>query len=319
MPKTIVITGASSGFGAMSARALADAGHTVYAGMRDTAGRNAGAAKEFDAYAATAHSVEMDVSDQGSVDAAIARIVAEAGRLDVVIHNAGHMTLGPIEAFTVEQLASVYDTNVLSTQRVNRAVLPHLRRQRDGLLIWVGSTSARGGTPPYLGPYFAAKAAEDALAVSYAAEVSRFGIDTSIIVPGSFTTGTNHYAHAGHPEDTETRDAYEQVYPGVMDDLLSRQAALTPSNADPQEVARQIAWIVDLPKGERPFRVYIDPAHDGAEEVFRIGDRIRRDFYHTVGYEELLTPRGGTAATPPVSDLGQASQSYEPGGPTSKP
>lgn len=112
------------------------------------------------------------------------------------------MVLGPTEAFTPEQLADVYDTNVLSTQRVNRAVLPHLRKQRDGLLVWVGSTSTRGGTPPYLGPYFAAKAGEDSLAVSYAVEVARFGIDSVIIVPGSFTTGTNHFANAGHAQDT---------------------------------------------------------------------------------------------------------------------
>ena len=72
----------------------------------------------------------------------------------------------------------------MSTQRVNRAVLPHLRAQGDGLLVWVGSTSTRGGTPPYLAPYFAAKAAEDSLAVSYAAELARFGIDTTIVVPG---------------------------------------------------------------------------------------------------------------------------------------
>jgi NADP-dependent 3-hydroxy acid dehydrogenase YdfG len=72
----------------------------------------------------------------------------------VVVHNAGHMVLGATEAFTPEQLAAVYDTNVLSTQRVNRAVLPHLRAQGDGLLVWVGSSSTRGGTPPYLAPYF---------------------------------------------------------------------------------------------------------------------------------------------------------------------
>ncbi len=80
----------------------------------------------------------------------------------------------------------VYDTNVLSTQRVNRAVLPHLRARGDGLVVWVGSSSSRGGTPPYLGPYFAAKATEDALAVSYAAELSRFGISTTTaaVVPG---------------------------------------------------------------------------------------------------------------------------------------
>jgi NAD(P)-dependent dehydrogenase (short-subunit alcohol dehydrogenase family) len=296
MTKTVVITGASSGFGAMTARALADAGHTVYAGMRDTTGRNAQAAADLAEHAQNlgvrAHAVEMDVADQASVDAAIHRVITEAGRLDVVVHNAGHMTLGPVEAFTVEQIASIFDTNVLSTQRVNRAALPHLRRQRDGLLIWVGSTSARGGTPPYLGPYFAAKAAEDSLAVSIAAEVARFGIDSTIVVPGSFTTGTNHYAHAGHPQDTAVAEDYEQVYAGVMDDLLKRQAALTPPDADPAEVARQISQLVDLPRGRRPFRVYIDPAQDGAEEVFRVGDRIRREFYRAVGYEDLLAPQG---------------------------
>jgi NAD(P)-dependent dehydrogenase (short-subunit alcohol dehydrogenase family) len=286
--RVAVVTGASSGFGAMTARELVHSGHTVYAGMRETRGRNRAAAEEFDRIG---HSLEMDVSDQSSVDAAVERVIGEQGRIDVVVHNAGHMTLGPAEAFTPEQLAAVYDTNVVSTQRVNRAVLPHLRAQGDGLLVWVGSSSARGGTPPYLAPYFAAKAAEDALAVSYAVEVARFGIDTTIVVPGSFTSGTNHYAHAGHPDDAAVADEYARVYDGAIDDLLARQAAQSPPDADPQEVAREIARVVDLPTGSRPFRVYVDPAQDGAEEVFRVGDRIRRDFYRSLGYEGLLTPR----------------------------
>src|SRR3954468_21302542 len=196
----------------MTTRALADAGHRVYAGMRGTTARNAPAVAELAEYARAhgveARAVEMDVSDQASVDAAVKEILEDAGRLDVVVHNAGHMVLGPAEAFTPEELAEVYDVNVLSTQRVNRAVLPHLRARGDGLLVWVGSSSSRGGTPPYLAPYFAAKAAEDALAVSYAAELARFGIDTTIVVPGAFTTGTNHFANAGRPQDGAVADAY---------------------------------------------------------------------------------------------------------------
>ena len=293
-PQVVIITGASSGFGAMSARALADAGHTVYAGIRATTGRNAPAVEAARAYAEE-HSValrpvEMDVADQGSVDAAIAHVLAEAGHLDVVVHNAGHMVLGPTEAFTPEEIATVYDTNVLSTQRVNRAALPHLRAQGSGLLLWVGSSSTRGGTPPYLAPYFAAKAAMDALAVSYAAEVARFGIETTIVVPGSFTTGTNHFANAGAPADTGTAAAYEQRYAGLMDQVSSRLAELSPRDADPTEVARQIVATVDAPRGQRPFRVHIDPADDGAEAVNALGDQVRTTFYKRIGLTDLLTP-----------------------------
>ena len=279
----------------MSARALARAGHTVYAGIRDTAGRNAPAVADASAFAAEQgadlRTVELDVADQGSVDAAIARVVAEAGRLDVVIHNAGHMVLGPTEAFTPEQLASVYDTNVLSTQRLNRAALPHLRAQGHGLVLWVGSTSTRGGTPPYLAPYFAAKAAMDSLAVSYAAELARFGIDTSIVVPGSFTSGTNHFAHAGHAADEPVATAYEERYAGLLDQVGARLAELSPADADPAEVARAIVRVVDTPAGQRPFRVHVDPADDGAEVVNAVGDRVRTEFYRRIGLDDLLHVR----------------------------
>ncbi len=294
MSKTIVVTGASSGFGAMTVRALAEAGHTVYAGMRDTAGHNATAVTDLSEYA-SGHNVDlrpvdMDVSDQESVDQAIAKVLSDQGHIDVVVHNAGHMVLGPSESFTVEQIASVYDTNVLSTQRVNRAVLPHMRARGEGLLVWIGSSSSRGGTPPYLGPYFAAKAAEDALAVTYAAELTRFGIDTTIMIPGSFTSGTEHFAHAGHGGDTAVAEEYETQYAGLMDQVSERLAQLAPPDADPSEVARAVVRVVDTPTGQRPFRVHIDPANDGAETVNAVGDRIRREFYHRIGLEDLLTP-----------------------------
>jgi NAD(P)-dependent dehydrogenase (short-subunit alcohol dehydrogenase family) len=132
----IIITGASSGFGALTARALAKAGHTVYASMRETKGRNAPQVEEAKKFAkdndVDLRAIELDVSSQESCDAAIQEIIAKNGRLDVVIHNAGHMVFGPAEAFTPEQLAELYDVNVLSTQRVNRAALPQLRKQGKG-------------------------------------------------------------------------------------------------------------------------------------------------------------------------------------------
>jgi NAD(P)-dependent dehydrogenase (short-subunit alcohol dehydrogenase family) len=294
MSKTIVITGASSGFGALSARALADAGHTVYAGMRDSAGRNAPAVTAAKQYAAEndvdLRSVELDIAAQDSVDAAVETVISEQGSLDVLIHNAGHMVTGPAEAFTPEQIAELYDTNVLGTQRLNRAALPHLRAQRQGLVLWVGSTSTRGGTPPYLAPYFAAKAAMDAMAVSYAAELARFGIETSIVVPGSFTSGTNHFARSGHPADEQVVADYEAVYPQLMDQVGKRLAELAPADADVADVAAAIVDIVDMPHGMRPFRVHIDPADDGAAVVNAVADRIRVEFLTRIGLEDVLHP-----------------------------
>ena len=295
MKYVIVVTGASSGFGRMAANALADAGHTVYASMRDTKERNAPQVQAVKQYAkehgVDLRAVELDVSSQQSADQAIAGIVSDNGRLDVVVHNAGHMVYGPTEAFTPEQLAELYDINVLSTQRVNRAALPQLRKQRRGLLVWVSSSSTRGGTPPYLAPYFAAKAGMDSLAVSYAAELARWGIETSIIVPGAFTKGTNHFLHAGKPSDQARADEYAK---GPTADLaavaLKGLAALEPPDADPTAVAQAIVRVVDAPFGTRPYRVHVDPSQDGADVVHGVGDRVRAELLRRIGLADTLKP-----------------------------
>ncbi|MGE2731210.1 SDR family NAD(P)-dependent oxidoreductase [Mycolicibacterium vaccae] len=293
--KTILITGASSGFGWRSAQALARAGHTVYASMRDTTGRNAAQVAAANDLAKRDGidllALEMDVQSQVSVDAAVTRVLQGSGRLDVVIHNAGHMVYGPAEAFTPEQVAELYDVNVVGTQRVNRAVLPHLRRGGESLLVWVSSSSCAGGTPPYLGPYFAAKAAMDALAVSYARELARWGVETSIIVPGAFTAGTNHFIHAMAPADQGVVDEYESgPYRGFGPQVQEAFDAIVPPDADPETVARAIVEVVDTPFGNRPFRVHIDPSQDGADVGFAVLDRLKAEMLHRVGLPDLLTP-----------------------------
>jgi NAD(P)-dependent dehydrogenase (short-subunit alcohol dehydrogenase family) len=293
MSNIVVITGASSGFGALTARALADAGNTVYAGMRETAGRNAPQVQQAAAYAGEhgvdLRAVEMDVTSQHSVDTAIQQVIDEHGRIDVLIHNAGHMVTGPSEAFTPEQLGRLFDVNVLSAQRVNRAALPHLRKAGRGLVVWVSSSSVKGGTPPYLGPYFAAKAAMDSLAVSYAGELARWGVETSIVVPGSFTSGTNHFTHAGHPADRAVEAEYETTYAGLMEQVSRKLAALAPEGAQASLVSDEIARIVALPAGRRPYRVHIDPADDGSAAVSEVADRIRREFLTRMDLADLLT------------------------------
>ncbi|NTG46200.1 SDR family oxidoreductase [Agrobacterium rhizogenes] len=293
--QVIVITGASSGFGALTARALAKAGHTVYAGMRQTEGRNAPQVAEAAAFAkengVDLKSVELDVASDASVEAGIASVIEQEGRIDTIIHNAGHMSFGPAEAFTPEQFAELYDINVLSTQRVNRAALPHLRQQGKGLVVWVSSSSTRGGTPPYLSPYFAAKAAMDSLAVSYASELTRWGIETAIIVPGAFTKGTNHFAHSGSPADKARAAEYDDgPYAGVPDQALKGLASLEPADADAASVAVAIVDVVNMPFGTRPFRIHIDPSEDGAEIVNGVADRVRAELFRRIGLEDLLKP-----------------------------
>jgi NAD(P)-dependent dehydrogenase (short-subunit alcohol dehydrogenase family) len=293
MRKIIVVTGASRGFGRLASNALARAGHTVYASMRHTTGRNAARVTEVEKFgrqhSVDLRAIELDVASQASVNAAIAAIISAHGQLDVVVHNAGHTVYGPAEAFTPEQLAQIYDTNVLSTQRVNRAALPQLRAQGQGLVLWMSSSSARGGTPPYLGPYYASKAAMEALAVSYACELARWGIETSIIVPGSFNN--YHYAHSGRPADAVRAEEYADGPTADISELaLKGLAALAPKDADPQAVVDAIVKVVDTPFGERPFRVHFDPSDDGAVIVNDVADRVHAELLRRIGLADTLKP-----------------------------
>ena len=153
--------------------------------------------------------VSLDLLNQESCNKAVKSILDTAGRLDGVIHNAGHMNYGPAESFTPEQYLRLYDVNVVGCQRLNQAVLPHMRSQRRGHLIWISSSSVYGAKSPWLGGYFAAKAAMDSLAQSYARELNPWGIETTIVSPGIFTKGTNHFVDAMKPGNAAVAKEYE--------------------------------------------------------------------------------------------------------------
>jgi NAD(P)-dependent dehydrogenase (short-subunit alcohol dehydrogenase family) len=166
-----------------------------------------------------------------------------------------------------------------------------MRARREGLVVWVSSSSSAGGTTPYLSPYFAAKAAMESLAVQYARELVRWGVETSIIVPGAFTKGTNHFAHSGRPADEARLAEYEAgPYAGFEATIQKAFAAIVPDDADPAGVADRIVAVVDTPFGQRPFRVHYDPAQDGADVGFTVLDRLRAEMLHRVGLSDLLKP-----------------------------
>ena len=183
--KRVLITGASQGFGLGAAKARAERGHTVFATMRGVSGKNRGAADELRTWAEAGghavHVLELDVTDDASVEAAAAKATAEAP-VDTVINNAGVGTYGIAEAFSTEQVRTVFDVNVLGPLRVNRALLPSMRKAGSGHIVFVSSGLGRV-TMPFLGPYGATKYAVEALGDASALEVSPLGIKTTIVQP----------------------------------------------------------------------------------------------------------------------------------------
>ncbi|MFF6992055.1 SDR family NAD(P)-dependent oxidoreductase [Streptomyces sp. NPDC010273] len=290
---TVLITGAGTGIGNLTARALSRAGHRVYASMRASGTRNAARAEELHRLAAEEHLdlhvVELDVASQESADHAVAAVLKDAGTLDVVIHNAGHLATGYVEAFTAEEIAHLIDVNTLGVQRLNRAALPHLRAQGHGTLLYVGSTIPVT-TPPFLGPYVVSKAAMDALALVTSYDVAPLGIETVIVMPGAFTQGTDHFPKAARPADaTGVAAGYRVLDPLAARSEAATEGLFTPgTQADPVVVAQEITRILALPFGERPFRSVVDLTNFMVEQANSAVLEARTDFVRRMGFEEVL-------------------------------
>ena len=260
MNKVVLITGSSTGFGRATAEVLGRRGYTVFATMRDIKRRNAGHRDALEALAAKdklpIQVVEMDVSDDASVATATEQILKRAGRVDVVINNAGVAALGITEAYTVQKIQSLFEVNFFGVARVNRAVLPTMRRQRSGLLIHVSSAAGRA-VLAYFGIYSASKFALEALADSYRFELAPFGVDSVIVEPGIHRTPI---LEAFQPPDDETRAA--EYRPDA--DFTSRvKAVFDAANASPEtpgEVAEAFLKLIEMPAGTRPFRTVPTPA-----------------------------------------------------------
>ncbi len=254
MSQRILITGANGGFGELATRALLDAGHTVVASMRDTAGRNRTAADGFRSEGA--HIVDIDVTSDDSVASGVAAAIEAANGLDVLINNAGIGVMGLQENYTASDMQRLFDINVFGVQRMNRAVLPLFRQQSSGLLMHVSSLLGRI-TIPFYGPYNASKWALEALAENYRTELSAFGVDSCLVEPGGFPT--SFIERLMKPSDTSRDVEYGDFSGAPAAALAGFEEALAANPAqDPALVAEAIVKLIATPAGQRPFRTVVD-------------------------------------------------------------
>lgn len=180
----VVVTGASSGIGRAAAEMFAGRGCRVFGTARDLRKAPALPGVEF---------VEMDVREEGSVEAAIASVIERAARIDVLVNNAGMTMIGAVEETAIAEAEALFDTNVFGLLRTTRAVLPHMRAQRRGRIVNV--SSVLGVLPaPYMGIYSATKHAVEGLSESLDHEVRQFGVRVALVQPAY--TRTNFDANA---------------------------------------------------------------------------------------------------------------------------
>jgi NAD(P)-dependent dehydrogenase (short-subunit alcohol dehydrogenase family) len=252
----ILITGASSGFGLGAAKALASKGHTVFASMRDPLGKNAAKAQELRDHAKDGarelHVIEIDVTDDGSVAQGVAQVIASAGGIDVLINNAGVGSWGLQEGFTPDQVKGLFDINVVGPLRMNRAVLPHMRKAGGGYVIYVSSGLGRIQLP-FLGPYTASKHAVEAIAESGSYELAPQGIDTTILQPGAY--GTSFLGNSIQPKEgglIESQPKVKAIYAAFAGGFEER--AKSGHLGDPREIFEALVSLVEMPKAERPLR-----------------------------------------------------------------
>ncbi len=254
MSKTILITGTSNGFGNDIAQTLAAAGHRVFATMRDVNGRHREAALALNAKGI--ETLELDVTDQASVDAAFTALLAKTGgTLDVLINNAGIAAGGIQETFTPEQTRAMFDVNVFGIQRVTNAALPTLHKAKAGLIVNIGSILGRV-TLPFFALYGASKHAVEAVTEGYRYELSQQGIDVVLVQPGPYPTKL--YTAIQQPANTARAAVYGDLpklqagFEDWLGGLFSADGA-----PNPHDVATALVELIAQPAGQRPNRVVV--------------------------------------------------------------
>lgn len=268
MSKTILITGTSTGFGKLMAITLAGQGHAVIAGMRNIAGKNAAVAAELSALS-NIDVVELEVTSDSSVQSAIDYSIEKYGRIDVLVNNAAVSGFGLLEAFSIDQIKSMFEINAFGVIRTIQAVLPSMREQKNGLIINLTS-GASGHTLPFMIPYLASKFVVETITEGLKDELSDYGIESVSIQPGVYPTEMNTGAKAGiHADKPEITEAYGEAaaakFNAIGAGLFGKMAEF---NMDPQTIADGVLKLVNMEKGSRPLRFPLDAIAEGTDREF---------------------------------------------------
>jgi NAD(P)-dependent dehydrogenase (short-subunit alcohol dehydrogenase family) len=262
--QVVLVTGASTGFGRLFTETLAGKGYTVFATMRDPSGKNAKNAGEIETLAKkeslAIHVLDLDVTKDDSVDKALKAVIDKAGRIDVVINNAGFVVTGLMETITIEEAQRQFDTNFFGSVRVNRAALPHMRKQKNGLLLHISSGAGRIVFPSF-GFYCASKFALEAFSEAYNYELAGQGIQSISIQPGAYQTAVfGNILQGSDISRTETYGAANQILPKISEGL-----AKGAGNA--QEVADAVLRVIETPGAQRKAHYRVSPQDIGVDAI----------------------------------------------------
>jgi len=278
--QVVLITGTSSGFGRLIAETLARKEFHVFATMRNRKTKNAAAARELEQLAEreslNLNVVDLDVTEDASVEQAVNEIVAQSGRIDVLVNNAGYGIMDLCETVTVAQAQRQLDVNFFGVLRLNRAVLPVMKRQGSGLLLHVSSGAGRLAIPG-MGLYCASKFAMEALAETYRYELASQGIDSVILEPGPYATPIADKLETG--EDEQRKTGY-----GEMAEVPSKiLQGIRSSRANPLEIADRVLQIMETPAGRRQLRYRVGGGGRGVERINTLTDQIQAELLEAFG------------------------------------
>jgi NAD(P)-dependent dehydrogenase (short-subunit alcohol dehydrogenase family) len=226
----VLVTGASSGIGLACAKLLSERGHTVYGTSRKPSQPSLGF-----------RMLELDVTQDASVQAAVSTVLAEQGHLDVVVNNAGYALAGPIEETSMEEARGQFDTNFFGVLRVCQAVLPSMRARRSGLILNVSSLGGVAGLP-FQGLYSASKFALEGLTESLRLEVASFGIQVTSLQPGDVHTLITQ--NRVRTQRSSPASPYRHAFETVLSIIEKEERA----GVSAQRVATQVLKSIERPR-----------------------------------------------------------------------